>query len=155
MEDIGGHLEFFQKLDHAKRMLNYPGESLIFQADFLDMVNRVTVDICIEFLKSHVRPFVVASKSSVLIIFLATLSRSRSLSPLIPAMHDLRYDTDQDEFVGSLRALSSEILKRLRKRRLADSPISPPLHAFQVGIHESGSISRRARATGAILSRRT
>jgi hypothetical protein len=96
MEDIGGHLEFFQQLDHATRMLNHPGESLIFQVDFLDMVNRV--DICIEFLKSHVRPFVLASKSSVFIISAATLSRSRSLSTPIPTMHDPRHDTDQDEF---------------------------------------------------------
>jgi hypothetical protein len=57
MEDIGGHLEFFQQLDHATRMLNHPGESLIFQVDFLDMVNRV--DICIEFLRSHVCSFFV------------------------------------------------------------------------------------------------
>jgi hypothetical protein len=65
MEDIVGHLEFFQQLDYATRMLNHPGESLIFQANFLDMVNRV--DICIEFLKSHVRAFGVASKSFQLI----------------------------------------------------------------------------------------
>jgi hypothetical protein len=72
MEDIGGRLEFFQQLDHATRMLNHPGESLIFQVDFLDMVNRV--DICIEFLKFHVRTFGVASKSFVFIIFVATLA---------------------------------------------------------------------------------
>ena len=47
MEDIGHHSEFLQQLDYATRMLNHPGESLIFQVDFLDMVNGV--DICIEF----------------------------------------------------------------------------------------------------------
>jgi len=52
MEDIGSHLEYFQELEHATRMLNHPGESLIFQADFHYMVERV--DICIEFLKGHV-----------------------------------------------------------------------------------------------------
>lgn len=52
VEDIGGHLEYFQELEHATRMLNHPGESLIFQADFLYMVERV--DICIDFLKGHV-----------------------------------------------------------------------------------------------------
>ena len=92
MEDIGGHLEFFQQLDHATRMLNHPGESLIFQVDFLDMVNRV--DICIEFLKSHVCPFVVASKLSILNISVATLSRSRSLSTPISAMYDACHDFD-------------------------------------------------------------
>ena len=94
--DTGGHLEFFQQLDHATQMLNHPGQSLIFQVDFLDMINRI--DVCIEFLKSHVCPSVVAFKSFVLIIFAAILSRSRSLSTPIPAMHDPRYDTNQDEF---------------------------------------------------------
>jgi len=78
MEDIGGHLEFFQQLDHATRMLNHPGESLIFQVDFLDMVNRV--DICIDFLKSHVRPFVVASKSIRTYHFCSdTIARRKSI----------------------------------------------------------------------------
>lgn len=52
MEDIGSHLEYFQELEHATRMLNHPGESLIFQTDFHYMVERV--DICIEFLKGRV-----------------------------------------------------------------------------------------------------
>lgn len=55
IDDIGGHLEYFQELEQATRMLNYPGESLIFEADFLYMVERV--DICIDFLKRHVRLF--------------------------------------------------------------------------------------------------
>ena len=52
-EDVGARLEYFQELDHATRMLNHPGESLVLQADFLEMVERV--DICIEFLRAHVR----------------------------------------------------------------------------------------------------
>ena len=55
-EEIGGHLEYFQELEHATRMLNHPGESLIFQDDFLYMVERV--DICLDFLKGHVRALV-------------------------------------------------------------------------------------------------
>ncbi len=51
-EAIGTSLEYFQELEHATRLLNHPGESLILQTDFLYMVERV--DICIEFLKSHV-----------------------------------------------------------------------------------------------------
>ena len=119
MEDIGGHLEFFQQLDHATRMLNHPGESLIFQADFLDMVNRV--DICIEFLRSHVRTFGVAFKSFVLNISVATLPRSRGLSTPIPAMYDLRRDADQDEFRRVItRPLLRNFEKPFRKGRLAD-----------------------------------
>ena len=53
MDDIGGHLEYFKELEQASRMLNHPGESLIFEGDFLYMVERV--DICIDFLKGHVK----------------------------------------------------------------------------------------------------
>ena len=52
VEDIGSHLEYFQELEHATRMLNHPGESLLFQPEFHYMVERV--NICIEFLKGHV-----------------------------------------------------------------------------------------------------
>ncbi len=51
-DDIGARLEYFQELEHATRMLNHPGESLVLQADFLYMVERV--DICIDYLKAHV-----------------------------------------------------------------------------------------------------
>jgi hypothetical protein len=33
-------------------MLNHPGDSLVLQADFLYMVERV--DLCIEYLRAHV-----------------------------------------------------------------------------------------------------
>lgn len=49
---IGTTLEYFQELEHATHLLNHPGESLVLQTDFLYMVERV--DVCIEFLKSHV-----------------------------------------------------------------------------------------------------
>lgn len=51
-ESIGTRLEYFQELEHATRMLNHPGESLVLQTDFLYMVERV--DICIDFLRVHV-----------------------------------------------------------------------------------------------------
>lgn len=51
-DEIGARLEYFQELEHATRMLNHPGESLVLQSDFLYMVERV--DICIDYLKAHV-----------------------------------------------------------------------------------------------------
>lgn len=51
-ESIGERLEYFQELEHATRMLNHPGESLVLQTDFLYMAERV--DVCIDFLKAHV-----------------------------------------------------------------------------------------------------
>lgn len=50
---IGQRLDYFQELEHATRMLNHPGDSLVLQTDFLYMVERV--DVCIDFLKAHVR----------------------------------------------------------------------------------------------------
>ncbi|KAF9559048.1 Sec34-domain-containing protein [Agrocybe pediades] len=101
VEDIGSHLEYFQELEHATRMLNHPGESLIFQADFLYMVERV--DICIDFLKGH-RHY--REAEVYLLRFQQCMTRAMTLIKM--------------NFVGSLRALSSEISKRI-----ADKDISP------------------------------
>ena len=49
---IGERLGYFQELEHATRMLNHPGDSLVLQTEFLYMVERV--DVCIEYLKTHV-----------------------------------------------------------------------------------------------------
>ncbi|KAF8149366.1 Sec34-like family-domain-containing protein [Crassisporium funariophilum] len=105
MEDIGGQLEYFQELEHATRMLNHPGESLIFQADFLYMVERV--DICIDFLKAH-RHF--REAEIYLLRFQQCMTRAMTLIKM--------------NFVGSLRALSSEIAKRL-----SDKDVSPTAQA--------------------------
>lgn len=92
-EAIGTSLEYFQELEHATRLLNHPGESLVLQTDFLYMVERV--DICIEFLKSHVgyeyyfvRPPTYRET--------AKLQRSRSIPLAIPAMYDACHDIDQN-----------------------------------------------------------
>ena len=52
---IEERLEYFQELEYATRMLNYPGDGLVLQDDFLFMVERV--DVCIEYLEAHVRLF--------------------------------------------------------------------------------------------------
>ncbi|KAF9050510.1 Sec34-like family-domain-containing protein [Panaeolus papilionaceus] len=101
VEDIGEHLEYFQQLEQATRMLNHPGESLIFQADFLYMVERV--DICIDFLKNH-RHY--READVYLLRFQQCMTRAMTLIKM--------------NFVGSLRALTSEVSKRL-----ADKDISP------------------------------
>jgi len=51
-DDIGTRLEYFRELEYATRNFNHPGESLVLQTDFLYTVERV--DICIDYLKSHV-----------------------------------------------------------------------------------------------------
>ena len=94
-DEIDTRLEYFQELEHATRMLNHPGESLVLQTDFLYMVERV--DICIEYLKAHVGAFTSRINAPVLrISYLATLQGSRGLPIALPAMHDTRHDTHQD-----------------------------------------------------------
>ncbi|KAF8903509.1 Sec34-like family-domain-containing protein, partial [Gymnopilus junonius] len=89
VDDIGDHLEYFQELEHATRMLNYPGESLIFQPDFLYMVER-----------RHYKEAEV-----YLLRFQQCMTRAMTLVKM--------------NFVGSLRALSSEIFKRLSDQEIS------------------------------------
>lgn len=93
---IDERLEYFQELEQATRMLNHPGESLVLQTDFLYMVERV--DICIDYLKSHVCPpypamCLCVDGGSPLS---ATLQRGGNIPPSLPTMYDARYDLDQD-----------------------------------------------------------
>ncbi|KAG6910079.1 hypothetical protein DXG01_013131 [Tephrocybe rancida] len=96
-EEIGIRLEYFQELEHATRMLNHPGESLVLQTDFLYMVERV--DICIDYLKSH-RHFREAE------IYLFRYQQCMTRAMTLIKMY----------FVGSLRALSVDVSKRLYEK---------------------------------------
>ena len=114
IDDIGAHLEYFKELEQATRMLNHPGESLIFEADFLYMVERV--DICIDFLKGHVKIVCSLRGSLVLIpskrhfkeaeVYLLRFQQCMTRAMTLIKMN----------FVGSLRALSSEVTKRLSEK---------------------------------------
>ncbi|EGN97381.1 hypothetical protein SERLA73DRAFT_57800 [Serpula lacrymans var. lacrymans S7.3] len=94
MEEIGQVLEYFNELEQATRMLNHPGESLVLKTDFLYMVERV--DICIEYLNSH-RYFKEAE--IYLLRFQQCMTRAMTLIKMY--------------FVGSLRALTGDVSKRL------------------------------------------
>ena len=72
-EAVGMRLQYFQELEHATRMLNHPGESLVLQTDFLYMVERV--DICIDYLKAHVGRTVHLEANILTGTALAALSR--------------------------------------------------------------------------------
>ncbi|KAF9011857.1 Sec34-domain-containing protein [Cyathus striatus] len=100
-EEISERLEYFQELEHATRMLNHPGESLIFQADFLYMVEKV--DICIEFLKQH-RHY--READLYLLRFQQCMTRAMTLIKM--------------NFVGSLRALTADISRRLSEKDLSE-----------------------------------
>lgn len=61
-DEIEGRLQYFQELEHATRMLNHPGDSLVLQTDFLYMVERV--DISIDYLRDHVSHDISSSKGT-------------------------------------------------------------------------------------------
>ncbi|KAH9858997.1 Sec34-domain-containing protein [Lenzites betulinus] len=94
---IDERLEYFQELEQATRMLNHPGESLVLQTDFLYMVERV--DICIDYLKEH-RHFKEAE--IYLLRFQQCMTRAMTLIKMY--------------FVGSLRALTTDVHKRLSEK---------------------------------------
>lgn len=51
-EAIGARLEYFRELEGATKMLNLPGEELVLQEDFLNMIDRL--DVCLDYLKANV-----------------------------------------------------------------------------------------------------
>jgi hypothetical protein len=101
-EEIGTRLEYFQELEHATRMLNHPGESLVLQTDFLYMVERV--DICIDYLKAH-RYYKEAE--IYLLRFQQCMTRAMTLIRMF--------------FVGSLRALTADVSRRLSEKDVSST----------------------------------
>ncbi|KAH9953774.1 hypothetical protein BGW80DRAFT_1259162 [Lactifluus volemus] len=119
---IGTTLEYFQELEHATRLLNHPGESLVLQTDFLYMVERV--DICIQFLKSHVRPAFLPACVNLLIFPLLPQRNSKEAEVYL-----LRFQQCMTRamtlikmyFVGSLRALTQDVSRRLFEQDVSDT----------------------------------
>ncbi|KAH9993581.1 Sec34-like family-domain-containing protein [Russula vinacea] len=141
-EAIGTSLEYFQELEHATRLLNHPGESLVLQTDFLYMVERV--DICIEFLKSH-RNYKEAEV--YLMRFQQCMTRAMTLIKMY--------------FVGSLRALTQDVSRRLFEQEVSDTAQMHLLYTRFVTVAGQlapllAEFERRARAhpdeLGALLS---
>ncbi|KAG2074742.1 Sec34-domain-containing protein [Suillus decipiens] len=101
-EEIGTRLEYFQELEHATRMLNHPGESLVLQTDFLYMVERV--DVCIDYLKAH-RYY--REAEIYLLRFQQCMTRAMTLIRMF--------------FVGSLRALTADVSRRLSEKDVSST----------------------------------
>ncbi|KAG9220431.1 hypothetical protein CCMSSC00406_0003887 [Pleurotus cornucopiae] len=137
-DNIGARLEYFQELEHATRMLNHPGESLVLQTDFLYMVERVGV--CIDFLKLH-RHY--KDAEVYLLRFQQCMTRAMTLIKMF--------------FVGSLRALSSDVSKKLSEREISSTAST---HLLYTRFHTVstqvapliGELERRAEAHPAELS---
>ncbi|KAA1475103.1 Sec34-domain-containing protein [Dentipellis sp. KUC8613] len=131
-EAIGTRLDYFQELEHATRMLNHPGESLVLQTDFLYMVERV--DICIEFLKSH-RHYKEAEV--YLLRFQQCMTRAMTLIRMF--------------FVGSLRALTQDVSRRLSEKDVSTTAQMHLLYTRFTTVSTQlapllGELERRARA---------
>ncbi|KAN0130284.1 Sec34 domain containing protein [Lactarius tabidus] len=139
---IGTTLEYFLELEHATRLLNHPGESLVLQTDFLYMVERV--DICIEFLKSH-RNYKEAE--IYLLRFQQCMTRAMTLIKMY--------------FVGSLRALTQDVSRRLFEQEVSDTAQMHLLYTRFTTVSGQvspllGELERRARVhpdeLGSLLS---
>ncbi|KAJ7661640.1 Sec34-like family-domain-containing protein [Mycena rosella] len=137
-DEIGTRLEYFQELEQATRMLNHPGESLVLQTDFLYMVERV--DICIDYLKAH-RHF--REAEVYLLRFQQCMTRAMTLIRMY--------------FVGSLKALSADVSKRMSEKDVSPTAQMHLLYTrFQsVSTQLSpllGELERRAHAHPAELA---
>ncbi|KAG8951221.1 Golgi transport complex subunit 3 [Tulasnella sp. 419] len=125
-------LEYFQELEIATRMLNYPGDSLVLQTDFLLMVERV--DVCIEFLQAH-REY--KDSQVYLLRFHQCMTRAMTLIKI--------------HFVGALKALQSEIQKRLSDKSISSTTVNLLLYSkFQTASNQLAplllELERRALA---------
>lgn len=50
-EALSERLAYFRQLEKATRMLNLPGEDLVLNDDFLNLVDRL--DACLDYLRAH------------------------------------------------------------------------------------------------------
>ena len=102
---VGARLEYFRELEKATRMLNLPGEDLVLQDDFLNLLDRL--DACLDYLKLNVRPSSSSSLSTSLALepradfaplscTAARLPRRRDLPHPVPAVPDEVDDAHQD-----------------------------------------------------------
>ncbi|KAI0315102.1 Sec34-like family-domain-containing protein, partial [Amylostereum chailletii] len=141
-DTIGTTLDYFQELEHATRMLNHPGDSLVLQTDFLYMVERV--DVCIDFLQSH-RHYKEAEV--YLLRFEQCLTRAMTLIRMF--------------FVGSLRALTQDVSRRLAEKDVSQTAQTHLLYTRFTSVSAQlapllAELERRARthpdALGALLA---
>ena len=104
-EDIDDRLSYFRELENATKMLNHPGESLVLQTDFLYTVERIS--ICIEYLQHH-RHY--REAEIYLLRFQQCMTRAMTLIKMY--------------FVGSLRALTADIQKRISASTSSTTEVS-------------------------------
>ncbi|GAA5929054.1 Golgi transport complex subunit COG3 [Sporobolomyces koalae] len=101
---IGHRLEYFRELESATKMLNLPGEDLVLQDDFLNMIDRL--DVCLEYLKAN-RDF--RDAEIYLIRFQQCLTRAMTLIKMY--------------FVSTVRQITLDTAEKMNGRELSDTAL--------------------------------
>ncbi|KAK4047521.1 Golgi transport complex subunit 3 [Microbotryomycetes sp. JL221] len=109
-EAIGARLEYFRELETATRMLNLPGEELVLQEDFLNLLDRL--DACLDYLKSN-RDF--KDAELYIIRFQQCLTRSMTLIKMY--------------FVSTIRKLTTEVQDKMAGKELSETALNALLYA--------------------------
>ncbi|GAA5916133.1 hypothetical protein JCM5296_007314 [Sporobolomyces johnsonii] len=109
-EAIGARLEYFRELEGATKMLNLPGEDLVLQEDFLNMIDRL--DICLEYLKAN-RDF--KDAEIYLIRFQQCLTRAMTLIKMY--------------FVSTIRKIAAEATEKMTGKDLSETALHALLYA--------------------------
>ncbi|GAA5995774.1 Golgi transport complex subunit COG3 [Rhodotorula paludigena] len=109
-EAIGARLEYFRELEKATRMLNLPGEDLVLQDDFLNMLDRL--DVCLDYLKAN-RDF--RDAEIYLIRFQQCLTRSMTLIKMY--------------FVTTIRKIATDAQEKMTGKELSDTALHALLYA--------------------------
>ncbi|GAA5892602.1 hypothetical protein JCM8208_005860 [Rhodotorula glutinis] len=109
-EAIGARLEYFRELEKATRMLNLPGEELVLQDDFLNLLDRL--DACLDYLKLN-RDF--RDAEIYLIRCQQCLTRSMTLIKMY--------------FVSTVRKLAADVQDKVHGKDLSDAAFDALLYA--------------------------
>ncbi|KAI5477958.1 Golgi complex component Cog3 [Pseudohyphozyma bogoriensis] len=104
-EAIGARLEYFRELETATRMLNLPGETLVLQDDFLNMLDRL--DVSLDYLKAN-RDF--KDAEIYIIRFQQCLTRAMTLIKMY--------------FVSVIRKLTSEVQEKMTGKELSETALT-------------------------------
>ncbi|GAA5941713.1 hypothetical protein JCM1841_005161 [Sporobolomyces salmonicolor] len=119
-EAIGARLEYFRELEGATKMLNLPGEDLVLQEDFLNMIDRL--DVCLDYLKAN-RDF--KDAEIYLIRFQQCLTRAMTLIKMY--------------FVSTIRKIATEAAEKMTGKDLSETA----LHALLYSKFQAPSASLR------------
>ncbi|GAA6058792.1 hypothetical protein JCM10212_001908 [Sporobolomyces blumeae] len=106
---IGARLEYFRELEGATRMLNLPGEDLVLQEDFLNMIDRL--DVCLDYLKAN-RDF--RDAEIYLIRFQQCLTRAMTLIKMY--------------FVSTIRKITLDTAEKMMGKELSDTALQALLY---------------------------